>query len=218
MTFIRLVLVTFLAQLAVAAQLDLFSAPWDISKWSAVSDIKNGGESASYVQVTSDAHGLVFSGSVVIETRKAGFAAVSINREDGPAEAFAAPWWNLTAYDGMQLKLAMGDGKTYSINLRNQPSDSDSRVIDYKFTFITVAGKPSSHTANSWSSFVPTLKGEQLKDAPPLDPSKVVEIRIMCSSLLGRQEGPFAMVISKVSAVKLGDAADEIEENVKDEL
>jgi hypothetical protein len=87
------------------------------------------------------------------------------------------------------------------LNLRNELPTADSATVEYKYSFATHDGQGSTHTAN-FDDFVPTIKGEAATDAHPLDISKVREISIMCSSLFGRQEGDFEIVIGSISAVK----------------
>ncbi|KAJ3333716.1 hypothetical protein HDU76_004862 [Blyttiomyces sp. JEL0837] len=190
-------------------KLDLYggSATWKPSSWFNFDDSNHGGKSEIDWELTEDEKSMKFKGHVDVDPKeKRGFASVVSVRANSSQYSGSSPWWDLSAWSGIEVRVKKGDGKRYSINLRNSaPSTNGKPAIDYKFVFKTTAGKPSVHVAPTWSSFVPTLRGDAIPadEAPLLDPSHIRSISVMCSSLLGSQSGGFEVVVESISAIKL---------------
>ncbi|KAJ3215613.1 hypothetical protein HDU67_000211 [Dinochytrium kinnereticum] len=211
-------LVAFASTVAAAATLNLFggSATWKSDGWSILNDRPNGGHSEGKLSLSPDSTALIFSGSLDLAPNHKGFVALSTSRANASLTNASPPFWDFTAWDGIEINVRKGDGKKYSLNLRTPTGKTtDGHPIDYKFIFETKASHPSTHVA-TWNSFSPMLRGVKIK-APKLDLGKVETILLMYSSLLGTQGGAFEVVLGEVLAVK-GIAKEEGEEGGHDEL
>lgn len=86
---------------------------------------------------------------------------------------------------GIEL-LALGDGKTYKIGLRNS---TERRSIVYQHAFTPDADK-WSQIQLPFSDFIPTWRGKILTDVEPLDVSHLSSVSLFVS---GRQAGEFRL-------------------------
>ncbi|KAJ3329061.1 hypothetical protein HDU76_008725 [Blyttiomyces sp. JEL0837] len=176
---------------------DLFggSAGWEIENWRTVDDRVRGGSSTSSLRLLNDGSSVVFSGNLDTSTLGgAGFASqLSI-----PSQPF-----DLSGYDGIVIHALKGDGKTYSLNVKNtaekrRPDDRVEASIEYKYIFN--ATQDSFAALAPFTKFNPYYRGRPVSDAPPLDPSNVYAISIMMQSYFDQQKGPFELVIQSISA------------------
>lgn len=133
--------------------------------WGALDDVVMGGVSASNIQLIENA--ALFVGNVST-ANSGGFASVRTRNFDPP--------FNLFGYDGVELRVK-GDGQRYKIFLR---TDTKWDGLGYSYSFNTVA--------NTWinvripfAELVPVFRAKTVKDAPPIDSSKVNSFQLMLS-------------------------------------
>ncbi|KAJ3105511.1 hypothetical protein HDU97_007990 [Phlyctochytrium planicorne] len=188
--------------------LDLFGGDfkWEPKQLVVLSDHYSGGKSVGSVSSSPDNTALVFSGSIEATSTHKGFVALSGTRENASELSATPPLWDFSAWDGLSVTIRKSDGKKYSLNLRTTTGDVEGDQVDYKYLFETEANHPTTHTG-LWKDFVPMVKGKKVK-AAKLDVTRVKSILIMCSSLLGEQNGDFNLVVGEVKAVKVEGSAE----------
>ncbi|MCR8915661.1 CIA30 family protein [Marinobacter panjinensis] len=142
--------------------------------WQPLGDRVMGGQSDGTVVRSEDGVG-IFHGIVRLDNG-GGFASV---KADLP-EPFDA-----SQYTGIEL-LALGDGKTYKIGLRNS---TDRRSIVYQQSFTPETGK-WTRIRLPFSDFVPTWRGRTVPEAEPLKTSQLASVSLFVS---GRQAGEFEL-------------------------
>jgi monofunctional biosynthetic peptidoglycan transglycosylase len=156
-----------------------FAGEGAIESWYPVHDVVMGGVSEGGIRGGEGT--AVFAGTVSLD-RGGGFASIRSRPEHT----------DLSARTGLELHVK-GDGKRYDLNLRN---DAAFDGIYYKARF--------EASATGWTavripfeSFVPTYRGRVIRDAPPLDPAKIMSFGLMISD---KQEGPFRLEIRRIAA------------------
>jgi hypothetical protein len=133
-----------------------------------------GGQSDGTVDRVEDGIG-VFHGTVRLDNG-GGFASVKADFPE-PVDA--------TGFAGIEL-LALGDGKTYKIGLRNS---TDRRSIVYQHGFNPDTAD-WSRIRLPFSDFIPTWRGKTVTDAEPLDLAHLDSVSLFVS---GRQAGEFQL-------------------------
>ncbi|MBD6620304.1 NAD-dependent epimerase/dehydratase family protein [Komarekiella sp. 'clone 1'] len=133
--------------------------------WGAVDDVVMGGVSASNMQFVENT--ALFAGNVST-ANSGGFASVRTKNFDPP--------FNLSDYEGVKLRVR-GDGQRYKIFLR---TETQWDGVGYGYSFDTVA--------NTWidihvpfADLIPVFRAKTVKDAPPIDSSKVCSFQLMLS-------------------------------------
>ncbi|ETS78194.1 hypothetical protein PFICI_10256 [Pestalotiopsis fici W106-1] len=182
---------------------DLFggAAGWDARCWTSSDDRVRGGKSQSYLECTSGQHtqvsAAIFRGNLDIKTLGgAGFASQRTTDDQGP--------WDLSRGDGILLKLLGGDGKKYTLTLKDQelpkrPDGREQSTVSWEYDFT----HEKDHKAFvPWSAFKPTYRGKPKSDAEPLDLKSVRRVSIMMRSFFGEQQGPFRLEIESISVAE----------------
>ncbi|MBW4689165.1 MAG: CIA30 family protein [Komarekiella atlantica HA4396-MV6] len=133
--------------------------------WGAVDDVVMGGVSASNMQFVENT--ALFAGNVST-ANSGGFASVRTRNFDPP--------FNLSDYEGVKLRVK-GDGQRYKIFLR---TEAQWDGVGYGYSFDTVA--------NTWidihvpfADLIPVFRAKTVKDAPPIDFSKICSFQLMLS-------------------------------------
>jgi uncharacterized protein YbjT (DUF2867 family) len=133
--------------------------------WGALDDVVMGGVSASNIQLVENT--ALFAGNVST-ANSGGFASVRTRNFDPP--------FNLSDYEGVELRVK-GDGQRYKLFLR---TDTKWDGLGYSYSFDTVA--------NTWinirvpfAELVPVFRAKTVKDAPPIESSKVNSFQLMLS-------------------------------------
>lgn len=142
--------------------------------WQPLGDQVMGGNSNSEVVCSDDGIGL-FHGTVRLDNG-GGFASV---KGDLPEPIDASD------HTGIEL-LALGDGKTYKIGLRNS---TNRRSIVYQHAF-TPGTEEWSRIRLPFSDFMPTWRGKTVTDAEKLDLTHLASVSLFVS---GRQVGEFCL-------------------------
>jgi len=175
---------------------------WHEDEWTASDDRVRGGKSQSYL--VRDEKNARFYGNLDIKTLGgAGFASQRTVSEDKE--------WDLSDYAGIQLDIAKGDKKRYTLILkdtllsRDPETGREQATISWECDFDlppqTVPGETKGRTIFiPWNSLNPTYRGKLKKDAEPLDLKKIKRFSIMMRSFFGTQEGDFSLTIKSIKA------------------
>jgi hypothetical protein len=133
--------------------------------WGAVDDVVMGGISESQLQLVPNK--AIFTGVVSTENN-GGFASVRTKNVNPP--------WNLSAYEGIQLKV-QGDGKRYKFITR---CEGKWDGISYCYSFDTLN--------NCWTTIKipfrdlrPVFRAKTISEATTFDSSKVYSLQLMLS-------------------------------------
>ncbi|KAL1586844.1 hypothetical protein WHR41_04067 [Cladosporium halotolerans] len=176
---------------------------WREDEWTASDDRVRGGKSQSYL--ARDGKNARFYGTLDIKTLGgAGFASQRTVAEHET--------WDLSDYAGIQLDVAKGDKKRYTLILkdtlltRNPDNGREQATISWECDFElppqTVPGETRDHSVFiPWSSLNPTYRGKLKKDAKPIDLKSVKRFSIMMRSFFGTQEGDFSLTVKSIKAV-----------------
>ena len=161
-------------------QLFDFTEDVAVQAWSPINDGVMGGISQSSLR--QDLAGFaVFEGIVSLENN-GGFASVRCLPLD-----LGVPG------KGSYVLDVLGDGKRYKFNLR---TDNSFDGVNYQVGFHPPAGV-WTEIRLAVADFLPSYRGRQVPDAPPLDPAKVRQIGLMIAD---RQAGPFALKVRSIRA------------------
>lgn len=148
--------------------------------WVPVNDVVMGGVSSSRFDY-GGASTADFSGTVSLKN-SGGFASI----RSTPS------LHDLQRYAGLVLRVR-GDGKQYKINLKTETALDG---VQYQAVFTTEAGA-WTEIVIPFSRFVPMFRGAHAYDAPPLDTASLRSFGFLISD---KQEGPFRLVIDRISA------------------
>ena len=143
-------------------------------EWNSLGDQVMGGQSDGKLVNFAERIGL-FHGTVRLDNG-GGFASV---KGDLPEPIDASD------HTGIEL-LALGDGKTYKIGLRNS---TNRRSIVYQHAF-TPCRENWGLIRLPFSDFIPTWRGKTVTDAEPLDLTHLASVSLFVS---GRQVGEFRL-------------------------
>ncbi|KAI1434788.1 NADH:ubiquinone oxidoreductase intermediate-associated protein 30 [Xylaria sp. CBS 124048] len=172
--------------------------PWRAEGWIASDDVVRGGKSRGYLDSVAEGDSVRFHGELDISALGgAGFAS----RRTPDADQ-----WDLSAFGGLRLSVAEGDGKKYTLILKDEilPRRADGREqssVSWEYDFVGGC-REASEVDVRWEEFVPTYRGLRKPDAKPLDVASIKRISIMMRSFFGEQEGPFSILLRHIAAVK----------------
>jgi len=91
--------------------------------------------------------------------------------------------WNLSAYDGIEISLGKGDGKVYTLILKDEKSPGEREdgrkqaSINWEVDF--EAGMDGGKVWKPWTDFKATYRGKEKEDAGSLKTEHVSRIGIM---------------------------------------
>ncbi len=159
--------------------------------WGAVDDVVMGGMSQSDITIVEGT--ALFAGNVSTQN-SGGFSSVRTRNFDLP--------FNLSSYEGVELRVR-GDGKRYKFLIRTETKWDGTA---YSYSFDTVS--------NSWMNIripfgelIPVFRAKTLKDAPPIDSSKICSFQLMLSKFEYDGElnpkfspGGFALQVESIKA------------------
>ncbi|BFZ62966.1 hypothetical protein YB2330_004078 [Saitoella coloradoensis] len=182
-------------------RLPLFGPPraWRTEEWTASDDRVRGGSSQSYLEPSSDLTKATFRGHLDTQTLGgAGFASQRTTSTDKT--------WDASPYDGIELILARGDGKRYTLVIKTdlpakRPDGRDESTVSYEYTFLAHDSKEEQVIFIPWDAFKPYYRGKPKGDAANLDLKAIKRWSFMCRSFFAEQEGDFEIVIKTVQAV-----------------
>lgn len=111
-------------------------------------------------------------------------------------------------YDGIDIAIRKSDGKRYTLIVKdtllppNPDNGREQSTTSYEYDFVVESSAESTSIRIPWSSFNPTYRGREQKDANPLDTTRVRRISIMMRSFFGTQSGSFSLSLKSISAYK----------------
>lgn len=158
-----------------------FGQPRSVGEWGAINDGVMGGLSTGGLRPTQQGTA-VFTGVVSLENN-GGFASV----RSIPGE------YDLSGYQGLSVRVR-GDGRTYKLNLK---TDRSFDGVLYRVPFETLDGEWQTIEL-PFSDFLPTFRGRVLREATPLDLSRVASVGLMISD---KQDGPFRLEVAWIKTV-----------------
>ena len=133
--------------------------------WGAVDDVVMGGVSESTIRLTDNA--ALFTGNVST-ANAGGFASVRTRNFDSAID--------LSGYEGVELRVK-GDGKRYKFFIRTETKWDG---VGYSYSFDT-AYNGWINVRVPFAELVPVFRAKSLKDAEPIDPSKICSFQLMLS-------------------------------------
>lgn len=148
---------------------------WTPEEWTSSDDRVRGGSSISNLSCSPSSLLAKFHGNLDIKTLGgAGFAS---QRTTGTDRI-----WDLSGYDGLELILGPGDGKTYTLTLKDEilprrPDGRESSSISWEYDFR--ADERGSSFFVKWADLRATYRGRDLDDVRPLDLKGVKRFGIM---------------------------------------
>lgn len=148
-----------------------------------MNDQVRGGSSTSYLEVQS-AFVRFYGHLDTFTLGGAGFAS---------QKTIADSPWDFAEYKGLLVRIESGDGKKYSINLKNPDRD-----IEYRYSFQSLLNPVT--LVIPWSDFIATYRGRDMPSSPKLDPSSISSLSIMCASYFDKQRGDFELVLDAILA------------------
>ncbi|KAI8616822.1 complex I intermediate-associated protein 30-domain-containing protein [Chytriomyces sp. MP71] len=187
--------------LARSDRLALFGAgaSWRPGSWRVVDDRVQVGRSVGEIGFVEKGRVLKFTGVLKFRendgnpSEKRAYASIVSDRRLSPQKSASAPLWNLSAYSQITVSIAKGDGKWYSLNLLT----TTDPTTQHRFHFQTKDGSASTHTVQ-FSDLVPTRQGKRVSNVHSFDPTTVAAISLKCSSLFGKHNGAFALLVSGI--------------------
>ena len=172
--------------------------------WTAVDDRVRGGSSQSYLALVPNSTHVCFSGT--LDTKTLGGAGFASQTTTGDKV------WDLSAYDGIQVDVIKGQGKTYTLIVKDEVPQSkrdDGREIssvnweyDFKIAENSVESEQTVKVWVPWSEFKATYRGREKKDAKPLKKAEIRRFSLMMRSFFEKQEGYFELVLASISAAR----------------
>lgn len=126
----------------------------------------------------------------------------------------------MTAYAGLQIRLGKGDGKLYTLilkdgeNSRREADGKEQTGFSWEAEFRAndeLQKKPGEHDATTeekgtqevnlpWEGFKPIFRGRETKGEEKLDRSNITTVGIMMRSYFGTQEGDFQLEVESITA------------------
>ena len=177
---------------------------WNTSSWTTTDDRVRGGASQSFL-TTVDGNRARFYGHLDFSTLGgAGFAS-----QFSPlSETDHGGGWDLAAYDGVEIAYSAGDGRTYTLILKDELPDTkrdDGREragVNWEVDFVAQKTGEERSVWFPWSDFNATFRGKPKEDAGSLKKDAVKRVGIMMRSLFGKQEGDFSVELRYLCARK----------------
>ena len=161
----------------------ILSSPWvtPTTKWTAVDDRVRGGSSQSHLSLLENSTNVRFFGTLDTKTLGgAGFASQTTTGERV---------WDLSAYDGIQIEVVNGDGKTYTLIIKDEVPEEkredgrEKSSINWEYDFKAGGGELQADVNMKvwipWNSFNATYRGREKKDAAPLKTGEIRRFSLM---------------------------------------
>ncbi|KAL8771160.1 MAG: hypothetical protein Q9209_003331 [Squamulea sp. 1 TL-2023] len=175
-----------------------------------------GGSSRSSLSALPNNRAL-FEGHLDIETLGgAGFASQFQSAAPGNEGSSSSGdnVWDLSAYKGVEVHIGEGDGKVYTlilkdIELQNKRDDGREKAgisweADFRANNSSTGGTGEEVLGEKiwipWSALKATYRGKEKEDAGKFKPGEVRRIGFMMRSFFGTQQGDFRLEIWSVSA------------------
>ena len=161
----------------------ILSSPWvtPTTNWTAVDDRVRGGSSRSHLSLLRSSTNIRFFG--ILDTKTLGGAGFASQTTTGERV------WDLSAYDGIQIEVVKGDGKTYTLIVKDEVPEEkredgrEKSSTNWEYDF-KAGGSESQADVNMkvwvpWSNFNATYRGREKKDAAPLKTRDIKRFSLM---------------------------------------
>lgn len=146
--------------------------------WTAVDDRVRGGSSQSYLYPIDNSTNIRFSGN--LDTKTLGGAGFASQTTTGNKV------WDLSAYDGIQVDVVKGDGKTYTLIVKDEVLEEkredgrEKSSVNWEFDFKAEEGTQDPEIKMvRWKDFNATYRGREKKDAAPLKTGEIKRFSLM---------------------------------------
>jgi hypothetical protein len=162
-----------------------------------VDDRVRGGSSTSHLEEIRRQNAVRFHGH--LDTKTLGGAGFASQTTTGDIV------WNLATYDGLLLDVVKGDGKMYTIIVKDDVPEQkrdDGREFSSLSWEYDFKGEGAEKLHVPWSDFKATYRGREKKDAEPLKMGEIKRFSLMMRSFFDTQEGDFELFLAAISAVK----------------
>lgn len=95
--------------------------------------------------------------------------------------------WDLTGYEGLRLAIEHGDGKKYTLIVKDEilptrPDGREQSTVSWEYNFPGTGAELDIR----WLDLKPTYRGRPKPDAKPLDLGNIKRISIMMRRSVGR--------------------------------
>ncbi|KAL9007185.1 MAG: hypothetical protein Q9188_000119 [Gyalolechia gomerana] len=196
--------------------------PWIPPSWVTSDDRVRGGSSRSTLSALPENRAL-FTGHLDIETLGgAGFASQSQSAASSQDEENSTNHgtWNLSAYDGIEIDVAVADGKVYTLVLKDEdPQDKrdDGREqagINWEAEFRVAEDENAGKRGGTkvwiaWSALKATYRGKETGDTGNIRTAEIKRLGFMMRSYFGTQHGDFRLELRSVCAMTRSSATNE---------
>lgn len=193
--------------------------PWVPPSWHTSDDRVRGGSSRSSLSALPDNCAL-FTGYLDIESLGgAGFASQFQSAAHCKDDEITADQgvWNLSAYNGIEIDVAVSDGKTYTLVLKDEDSqdrrdDGRERAgVSWEAEFQVSKDKSEAMKGGQkvwvpWSALKATYRGKEKVDAGQIKTAEIKRLGLMMRSYFGTQQGDFALELRSVCAMTRSSA------------
>ena len=129
--------------------------------------------------------------------------------------------WDLHAYDGLEIEWTEGDGKTYTLVLKDELEEEDRGDGSGRTKSGVVweaeikMEREGGRAWVPWGGFRPTYRGRKWEGGGELKVREIKRVGVMMRSFFGEQEGGFRVVLRGVCAVRVGREGGEVVEGVR---
>ncbi|KAL8736243.1 MAG: hypothetical protein Q9166_000398 [cf. Caloplaca sp. 2 TL-2023] len=181
-------------------------------------DRVRGGSSRSALSALSNNCAL-FEGHLDIETLGgAGFASQFqyAASSDKGADLTSGSVWNLSAYEGIEVHVGAGDGKVYTLILKDEETqdkrDDGREKAGMNWEADFRVGKSSEGDSSEdvegkkiwvpWSALKATYRGKEKDNAGEFKSGEVRRVGFMMRSFFGTQKGDFRLELRSLTARK----------------
>ncbi len=139
--------------------------------------------------------------------------------DDGERIRSGGAPWDLTAFAGLEIRLGKGDGKLYTLILKDAETSGrgstgrEEAGFNWEAEFRANNGLKEEDQKNdagqekkeqavwlSWEDFKPIFRGRESDRGEKLDRSNIATIGIMMRSYFGTQEGDFRLELQSIAA------------------
>ena len=140
--------------------------------------------------------------------------------------------WDLSAYDGLRITIGHGDGKRYTLTLKDalpETKREDGREkagvsweVDFEGRGAADAAAEGGRSGNDggagtrgmpqgsdvrtiearWADFRATYRGRDRPDGPPLDTARIKRFSLLMRSFFDEQQGDFDLEVWSISAFR----------------
>ena len=163
-----------------------FTNPELFGFWSPLTDQIRGGNSVIFMEVLPNETSKIY-GELNLNSENAGFASFRVSKEDNTA-------WNLKNKSVINVT-SKGDGRVYKLLVKDEATTNS--VIDYSWQAQILTKNSYKKNKINLALLKPVYRGQIIKNVPPLDTSKIVELGIQINDKI---PGKFEFNLKSITA------------------